>query len=77
MSIKTILGAAAAVAATSVVNAAGVVDDNARTISLNPTTLDIPRYGDDPVGGSEGIFIFTADFATQRVQLRRPRRHGL
>ena len=65
MSIKTVLITAAAMAAASAVNAEGVVDDNACTISLNPTTLDIPLYGDDPVGGSEGIVIFTADFATQ------------
>lgn len=53
--------------------AQGTVSDNDCTISLGPTTVLLPKYGDDPiVGTAGGIFIMTADFATQGCTCTAP-----
>jgi hypothetical protein len=69
---KTLL-AAAVMTVSSSASAQGVVSDNDCTISLSPTTVLIPQYGDDPVPGSTaGIFIMTASFATQGCSCVEP-----
>jgi hypothetical protein len=53
--------------------AQGVVSDNDCSISLNPTTLSIPVYGEESVVGTSGaIVIMTADFATQGCSCVEP-----